>query len=284
MRPLTIRRQVSLAARRLLGPSFASQYVASVRARGPGRRTTRGAPGRAATSRSIAEGRFDDATTIGRTANPLLARYHYNAVENAILEQMLSGELPARPAVLDAGSGAGHWIEFYRRALGAVELVGVEISASAAAALHAAYDGEGDVTIVEADIADERFDLGRRFDVVNAVDAGRVCSSTWWTTRPGGGPSVTSRRRLAANGRLVVAEHVGLVTHDAGFRGAGDDTPGTLVFKRVRSARAWRTCAREAGLHVHRTVKIRQSRALATPANRLLVLAPPARRPARTTA
>ena len=270
MRPLTIRRQVSLAARRLLGPSFASQYAASVRARGPRAPYDARSAWTSRYEQAIAEGRFDDATTIGRTANPLLARYHYNAVENAILEQVLSGELPARPAVLDAGSGAGHWIEFYRRALGAVELVGVEISASAAAALHAAYDGEGDVTIVEADIADERFDLGRRFDVVNAVDVlFHVVDDEAWRR------AVSNlARHLAANGRLVVAEHVGLVTHDAGFRGAGDDTPGTLVFKRVRSARAWRTCAREAGLHVHRTVKIRQSRALTTPANRLLVLAP----------
>jgi hypothetical protein len=97
------------------------------------------------------------------------------------------------------------------------------------------------------------------------------------------GRSVRTVRTLAAHlepaGRLVVAEHVGLVTHDAGFRrpiASQGEEPGSgaVVTKRVRSPRAWRGCAREAGLAVLDSSRRRKSRGQQpTSANRLLVVA-----------
>ncbi len=265
-------------ARRLaiwvFGPQLTAQYLPALRARG---RSVRYDPKTSWTrryERVLADGELEDATTIKRDANPLRTRYHYNAVENAILEHALRRGLPERPSVLDIGAGSGHWVDFYRAAFSAREVVGVEISGPAAEALSASYADVPEVEIVHADVTDEGFALEQRFDVVNAVDIlFHVVDDDAWLR--------TVRRlatHLAPGGRLVVAEHVGLLCHDAGFRRpnpqrgeeAGPDR--TVVTKRVRSPRAWRACARAAGLAVLDSARIRKSRAQPTPANRLLVL------------
>jgi len=275
---MSVQKRLRRLAAWAFGPSLSSQYLPALRARG---HTVPYDAKRSWTSRYervLVEGDLDDASTIKHASSALRARYHYNAVENAILEQALDAGFPERPATLDIGAGAGHWIDFYRRVLGAGRVVGVEISASAAAALAAGYADDPDVSIVGGDVADEDFDLGERFDVVNAVDVlFHVVDDGSWSR---------AVRNLAAHlrpgGRLVVAEHVGVVTHDAGFRspdpaqGEAPDSPdrrAVMVTKRVRSLRSWRACARDAGLTEVATARIRKSRSLATPANRLLVFA-----------
>jgi SAM-dependent methyltransferase len=260
---------------RIPGSWSASQYLPALRARG---RSVPYDPARSWTTRYelvLADGELDDASTIGSGISAPRVRYHYNAVENAILEHALRAGLPESPTVLDVGSGAGHWIDFYRDVFSAAEVVGIEISGPAAASLGDTYADVPEVTILEADAADAAFDLGRTFDVVNAVDVlFHVVDDDSWRR---------AVRNLAAHlrpgGRMVVAEYVALVTHDAGFRRPstirGED-PGradVIVTKRVRSPRRWRECAREAGLTVVESVKIRKAHSLQTPANRLLVLA-----------
>jgi SAM-dependent methyltransferase len=272
---MSVRSPVRRLAGWVFGPTLSSQYLPALRARG------RAVPYDAKRSwatryeRVILEGTLDDASTIKRGSSSLRARYHYNSVENAILEHALRRGFPERPATLDIGTGAGHWIDFYRDVLGAGRVVGVEISSSAAIALTGAYAGDPTVSIVDADVADASFELGEQFGVVNAVDVlFHIVDDGLWRQ---------AVRNLAAHlepgGRLVVAEHVGVVTHNAGFRhpdpergeGPAPDRRTVLVTKRVRSLRAWRACAREAGLTEVDTSRIRKSRSLPAPANRLLV-------------
>jgi SAM-dependent methyltransferase len=277
LRAMSIQRPLGRMAARVFGPTLTSQYLPALRARG--RTVPYDAKRSWATryERVLADGELDDASTIKHGSSSLRAEYHYNAVENAILEHALRAGFPERPATLDIGAGAGHWIDFYRRALGASRVTGLEISASAAAALTASYADDPEVSIVEADVADESFDLGERFDVVNAVDVlFHVVDDDQWSRAVRNLAS-----QLAPGGRLVVAEHVGLVTHDAGFRPPDplreeeSDPRALLVTKRVRSLRRWRACARDAGLTEVASARIRKSRSLATPANRLLVFARP---------
>lgn len=271
---MSLRGHARRAAVWIFGPQLISQYLPALRARG---RSVRYDPKTSWTQRYerlLAEQELADETTIKRGASPLRTRYHYNAVENAILEHALRAGLPERPTVLDVGSGSGHWIDFYREALGAREVVGIEISAAAAQALAARYEDAPEVEIRDGDVTEEGFGLDRRFDVVNAVDVlfHVVDEDAWRRTLR------TLAAHLARGGRLVIAEHVGLVSHDAGFRRPHPERgekagPGrTVVTKRVRSARAWRSCAGQAGLSVLASARIRKSRAQPTPANRLLVL------------
>ena len=226
---------------------------------------------------ALGEGEIDDLTTITRRANPWKARYHYNAVENAILEWALHAPFPAQPAVLDVGSGAGHWIDFYRSVFDARRVVGIEFAAPAADALRTKYSAQSAVSIAEIDVSAD-LELGERFEIVNAVDVlfHIVDDGRWRHAVRNLG------RQLSSGGSLVIAGNVARLTpYNAGLRPpdpergepVADDV--VMVTKRIRSLHQWKACGQEAGLTLTHTRPLRQSRTLATPANRLLVFAKP---------
>jgi SAM-dependent methyltransferase len=273
---MSVRRRIGAPVTWILGPTFRSQYLPALRARGHGVPYD---PARAWTdryARVLEESGLDDMATVKRRANPQLIRYHYNAVENALLEHLLRHPLAEQPSVLDIGVGAGHWVDFYRSALGAGNVVGLEISAPAVEALRATYAAAGDVTLLEADVGGEQFRLDMSFDVINAVDVlFHIVDERRWRRA-----LRNIADHLAPRGRLVVAECVGLVSHDAGFRrpdtarGDADSRPDAgryVVTKRVRSLRHWREGAAAAGLELSDTIRLRKRRSLSTPANRLMV-------------
>ena len=278
--PARPRATVRRIAAEVLGPTLGSDYLAAVRARS---RSVHYDPERSWAERydrMLAEHALDDGATIRAGAKPTYTRYHYNAVENAILESAIRGRLPKRPVTLDVGAGGGHWIAFYRTVLDAQRVVGLDIAPAVVESLTAAFDGAPEVAIVQGNIADEGFALDTRFDVVNAIDVMfHIVDDDAWRR---------AMRNLAAHlspgGRLVIAEHVALVGHDAGFRPADpargepethNGAPTSIVTKRLRSRREWRACAREAGLSLAHSARIRKSRTLLTPANRLLVFGKP---------
>lgn len=252
---------------RVLGPTIVRTYVRPLRFRGRRVAYDAGQSWDARYSRAVESGELDDATTMKRGHNPLRTRYHYNAVENAILEALLDDPPPQGFRFLDIGSGAGHWLDFYRATLGAGEAVGVEISPAAARTLRARYEGEGAVEIVVGDVADPGFRLERSFDLVSAVGVlFHVVRDDAWRLAV-----ANLAAHLAPNGRLLVAEQVAALSLDVGFRQADE----LLVNKRVRSLRSWRACAQAAGLELRTVAQVRKSRSLAMPVNRVLVLARP---------
>ena len=214
----------------------------------------------------FAAGDFTDEATIKLGHDRLLTQYHYNAVENAILEHFLPAE--ARPnSVLDVGSGAGHWIDFYRRLLGADRVVGTEISAPLAAALAERYAGDPAVSVLEFDVSAPDLSLDERFDVVNAIGVMfHVVDDDAWSCAVANLASV-----LAPGGVLVIGGQFGRSTKDVGFERRADGT--VLVNKRIRSLRAWKACAAAAGLEVVAVHRARKSRRVDTPENNVLVLA-----------
>jgi SAM-dependent methyltransferase len=275
---MSIRRRIGAPVTWMLGPTFTTQYLPAWRAR---RRGTPYRPEQAWSARYaqvLRDSGLDDMATIARGANPRLVRYHYNAVENALLEHVLRHPLPDAPSVLDIGVGAGHWVDFYRASLGAADVLGVEISAPVVEALQARYADTAEITVLEADITAEGAAFDRCFDVVNAVDVlFHIVDEERWLRA-----LATIARHLSPRGRLIVTECVGLVSHDAGFRRpdadrgdeGGDGGSRHVVTKRVRSLRHWRQGARTAGLELSDTVRLRKRRSFSTPANRLMVFRP----------
>jgi SAM-dependent methyltransferase len=270
-----LRARLKVVARTVLGVRLLNQLVTS---RKRGRRVLYDpqATWNVRYQRSVADGGIDDVVTLNRHGNPRLARYHYNTVENAILERALHAPFPDRPALLDVGSGAGHWIDFYRSAFDARRVVGIEVAAPAADALRSRYAAEADVAIEELDISGD-IELGERFDIVNAVDVlFHVVDDRRWRRAV-----ENLGHHLAPGGFLVIVEYVARIPYDAGLRSpdaecgepAADDV--VMVTKRARSLRQWKACGREAGLTLVHTRALRQSRTLSTPANRLLVFAGP---------
>jgi SAM-dependent methyltransferase len=221
---------------------------------------------------------LSDAETIAHERSAVATRFHYNAVENAIIECLARRPLPSPLRVLDVGSGAGHWIDFYLKVFGASEVVALEISQPAVRALEARYRGAPRVRIVEADVSDAGFALGRRFDIVNAIGVMfHIVEDNRWERAV-----IELARHLAPGGALVVSGQFGLVTQNVQFHRTDEfsswdefraaRSEHALVNKRIRSLRAWKRCARRAGLRIARVERTRQSRRLETPENNVLLL------------
>jgi SAM-dependent methyltransferase len=267
-------RPASAALRRVLGPKFVKHYV---RPRRIGRAASAYDAKRFFESWHRASGgTLADADTIAPGRSALASRYHYNAVENAIIEYLASH--PGRPirSVLDIGSGAGHWIGFYRDVVGAETVVGVEISNGAVAELERAFGGE--VEVVQADVASPAFSLGREFDLVSAIGVMfHIVEDEAWEQA-----LANLARHLAPDGALVVSGQFGFVTENVQFHRT--DTFATweefrtaaagasLVNKRIRSLRRWRRAARRAGLRVEWLKRTAKSVSLELPENNVLVL------------
>ncbi len=219
-------------------------------------------------------GEFTDATAMQPGHSPLRTRYHYNAVENAILEALIPAPPPEDFSVLDVGSGAGHWVGFYREALGAGTVVGVEISTPAVEGLRERFAG---VEFVDADVSAPGFALERRFDLVNAIGVlYHIVDDADWRRAVANLGAL-----LAPGGRLVVGEQFTAVSLDAGFHRTDRFTSWEeeqaahpermLVGKRLRSLRAWRAAAAGAGLELAADVPVRTAKSILTPVNRVLV-------------
>jgi SAM-dependent methyltransferase len=167
--------------------------------------------------------RIDDATTIEAGNDPLATRIHYNCIENAILAWCHRHRVAIEgAAVLDVGSGAGHWLEFYR-GMGAARCVGCEYAAPAAEALRARFPETvaGPIGALE---------FGPEFDIVNAIGVMfHIVDDAEWRA---------SLKRLKAavkpGGVLIVGGEFGAFSLNVQWDGQG------RVSKRIRGYRRWK--------------------------------------------
>lgn len=168
-------------------------------------------------------GEIDDATTIEAGNDPLATRIHYNCIENAILSWCHRRQVPiAGASVLDVGSGAGHWLEFYR-GMGAARCVGCEYSPPAAEALRAQFPETvaGPISALE---------FTAEFDIVNAIGVMfHIVDDAEWSR------SVDRlKAALKPGGVLIVGGQFGRLTLNVQWDHAG------RVSKRIRSFGRWK--------------------------------------------
>ena len=114
-------------------------------------------------------------------------RYHYNLVENGILEVLHERELAAHSnlQVLDVGCGTGHWIEFYLKTLAAKQVVGVDFSQIAVDRLTKMFTEN--VKVCRWDVTQQIPDgiESSSFDVINAIGIlFHVVDDQNWQTAP----------------------------------------------------------------------------------------------------
>jgi SAM-dependent methyltransferase len=260
----------------LLGPKFVKHYVRPRRMRRPQRGYV--AKDFFESWHRALPSDVSDGDTISAGSRMLDTRYHYNVVENAILASLAGGGRRSAGSVLDIGSGAGHWIDFYLEALDADRVVGAELSSVAASQLTERYAGDGRVTIVEADISAAAPGIEGRFDVINAVGVMfHIVEDDLWQR------AVRNMAELLApGGVIVVSGQFGLTTQNVQFhntdrfsswdelRAARSEV--ALVNKRIRSLRRWKRCAAEAGLRVDSVRRNRTPDGINTPENNVLML------------
>lgn len=177
---------------------------------------------------------FSDATTIEPGKDPLPTWYHYNSVENLILKYLVNqGRRLDGDAVVDVGSGSGHWLRFYRR-LGAARLTGFEISEPAAAGLERQFADDPAVQIVQGDVA--AAELPSDLDLVNAIGV------LFHVVDDRKHEAIVRRlgQGLKRGGLMVVGGHFGWLNNvNVQFDAEGK------VNKRLRSARRWRSLLRD---------------------------------------
>jgi len=225
---------------------------------------------------------FSDRITIAPDVPPTHARYHYNATENSIIRAIARHPVCEAPVVLDIGSGAGHWIDFWRENYGASEVVGLELAESCARALAGKYRDAPGVRIVRGDLSDAGLALGRTFDVINAIGViFHIVDDDRWRQA-----LANMRALLNDTGVIVVGGYFGLLTRDTQFHLTDEfdrlETSVDIrrvhaarevyVNKRVRSLRLWKSAAADAGLEVRMLVRTAWCPEIATPENNILLL------------
>ncbi|WP_428261287.1 class I SAM-dependent methyltransferase [Haliangium sp.] len=159
-------------------------------------------------------------------------KYHYNLLENAIIDLLRGlGNPVIGNVVLDVGAGTGHWIEFYLKYLEAREVVAVDFSPTAVERLRSRYLDLPAVTVQRRDICEPEAEFEGRFDVVNAIGVMfHIVDDARW------------RRAVANLCRYLRPGGVAIIGGDF-----GDRTEELGVMRRVRSLALWEEVVAEAG-------------------------------------
>lgn len=228
--------------------------------------------------RSVSEGELSDGMTVSPRYQPLTVNYHYNVMEKALIEVLVRFELAEQGSVLDIGAGAGHWIDFYLRCLSPGRVVGLDIADPSVQSLRARYAGEKRVEIHQGDISGEGFDLGERFQIINAVGViFHIVDDEAWKRAV-----KNMAAHLEQDGLLIVGGQFGWMTRNVQFHSTdtfarGDDAAKAKsdlarVNKRIRSLRYWKRVAGEAGLRVRAVRRTAEVGYIYTPENNILAL------------
>lgn len=110
-----------------------------------------------------------DRQTIASDKDAISAQYHYASVELLITRHLVNHGIGLQGAsVFDIGSGAGHWIDFYRT-LGAKQCVGIDVSENAANHLRDKFRDDGSVQIENGLFQDFLEETADKYDLINAI-------------------------------------------------------------------------------------------------------------------
>jgi SAM-dependent methyltransferase len=161
--------------------------------------------------------------------------YHYNLVENGLMEIMVKYDLPVQGgSIVDIGSGTGHWLDFYWTCFEPAQLWGVDFAPGPLEKLRKKF---GDA------VRFQRWDISEavpaalgtvRFDIVNAIGIiFHIVDDEKWRQAIGNLASLLKER-----GVLIVGGDFGDTTQERG------------VMRKTRSLREWEALASALGLNV----------------------------------
>lgn len=178
-----------------------------------------------------------DQQTIARSTGSLTAAYHYASLEAAVVRALARGARQQAHGLLDVGSGAGHWIEFFLHLFPMIGHVDAcDVSDKSCRFLTRRYADNPRVRIhncaAEEVPGESTYDLvcmlGCAFHIVDDANLASVLKRIWRVLDPGG--------------VIVLNDLLPLVTYANQFTRAGG------VYKVVRSKRRWRKLAANCGL------------------------------------
>lgn len=207
--------------------------------------------------------KIDDGYTHGPETDRRRMRYVYNSAENCILDLLFPQKFPEGPKVLDIGSGAGHWVAFYLKELGASRVLGCDIAPPAVDALREKYRGNDGVDFIVGDVSEPDWTCGETFDVINAIAVlYHIVDDVAWDRAIG-----NLARHLEPGGAMLIGEYFGMLSANVLFHttdkfgsweeqeARAGEKKDLLVTKRIRSRRRWRRSAAKCGLTLERVAK-----------------------------
>jgi SAM-dependent methyltransferase len=181
---------------------------------------------------------ISDRQTISPKKNPISAKYHYCSVELQIIRHLYNNNIKIEEsAVLDIGSGSGHWIDFYK-SLGSFRTVGLDVSLSSVNYLKDQYSNQPDITILHGKASDQLSQLDAGFSIVNAIGVMfHIVSDSEWIDTINKISGV-----LQKDGLFIVGGHFGYLN---GLN-CQIDRNGQIN-KRLRSKKYWKKSLINAG-------------------------------------
>ncbi len=181
---------------------------------------------------------ISDRQTLSSNKSVITAKYHYASVEMQILKHLHNNGISINRAhVLDIGSGAGHWIDFYKT-LEPFSITGMDISISSFKYLQDKYAEDNTIEIYQGKAIEVINKLNGDYDLVNAIGVmfHIVEDSEWENTIYAVG------NILKKGGLFVVGGHFGLID---GLNVQIDKDGG--INKRLRSKSHWAKLLKKVG-------------------------------------
>jgi SAM-dependent methyltransferase len=181
---------------------------------------------------------ISDRKTIFSTKNRMSARYHYASIELQILKYFFNkGILTDQSTLVDIGSGAGHWIDFYR-SLGVTRVIGMDVSLSAINFLKEKYSDNAGVALHHGKAFKILEGFEETADFVNAIGVMfHIVDDLEWNS------TIKAVAKVLRKGGLFIAGgHFGLLDNlDLSINSDGQ------IYKRLRSRGHWRKVLRKEG-------------------------------------
>lgn len=194
--------------------------------------------------------------------------YHYNMVENAILDILIREDRVVEGVdILDIGSGAGHWIDFWD-GLEVKSVTGLEISEVATEELIEKYKGKESIYIYHEDISDLKREY-TGFEYICAVGVlFHIVEDEQWES------AVREIcNLLEPNGIALIGGEFGYLSRNVQFnKSDGLSNGSSNVTKRLRSKSEWREQIQKHNCKVLRTVKNEPPKHVHTPQNNILAI------------
>lgn len=220
---------------------------------------------------------FEDRHSINPTHSELHSKFHYNLVENNMIEFLVDHDYNVADLdVLDIGSGTGHWLRFWKD-LSANSVTGIEISETAFKKLQIKFKEYENIRIILGDVSSENFSLDKKFDVINAVGVMfHIVDDELWEAA-----IKNLCNHLNEGGVVFIGGNFGILNRNVQFhktdnfgknaKKEGSQNGMLLVNKRLRSKRYWKRVIEENNCKILKIKRAKVPNNIHTPQNNLLI-------------